>query len=94
MSELEGATVLEKEDRDLGNQIEMKKPSEDAKIEMSPQIGPHPGHIKVSRQYYFEYSIRRKLSKPGVDPTREEEMRIKGVQNILELKQELLLYVK
>ena len=69
----------------------VKDQPKEATVEMTPRVGPHPGHIKVSRQYYFEYSIRRKLSKPGVDPSREEEMRLRGVQNIQELKQELRL---
>lgn len=60
---------------------------------MAPDVGPHPGVIKVSRQYYFEHLIHRKMSKPGVDPAREEDYRLKGVQLIYELKQELLLYV-
>lgn len=60
---------------------------------MAPDVGPHPGVIKVSRQYYFEHLIHRKMSKPGVDPAREEDYRLKGAQLIYELKQELLLYV-
>lgn len=60
---------------------------------MVPNIGPHPGAIKGCRQYYFEHLIHRKMSKPGVDPVREEELRLKGVQLIFELKQQVLLYV-
>ena len=72
-------------------QLKVKDQSKGANVKMTPRIGPHPGHIRVSRQYYFEHSIRRKLSKPGVDPSREEDMRLRGVQNIQELKQELRL---
>lgn len=72
-----------------------RTPHRTAKIngKMVPNIGPHPGAIKGCRQYYFEHLIHRKMSKPGVDPVREEDLRLKGVQLIFELKQQVLLYV-
>lgn len=59
---------------------------------MSSNVGPHPGAIKVSSLYYYEHLIRRKLYQSGVDSAREEEARLRGIQLIYELKQELLLY--
>ncbi|RYP70448.1 hypothetical protein DL771_005489 [Monosporascus sp. 5C6A] len=61
---------------------------------MPPDVGPHPGNIRTTRQYDFEHSIRRKLGKPGVDIVREEEYRLKGIQLILALKGEVRLPIK
>ncbi|RYO85382.1 hypothetical protein DL766_000455 [Monosporascus sp. MC13-8B] len=61
---------------------------------MPPDIGPHPGNIRTTRQYDFEHSIRRKLGQPGVDIVREEEYRLKGIQLILALKSEVRLPIK
>ncbi|RYP63058.1 hypothetical protein DL769_007084 [Monosporascus sp. CRB-8-3] len=63
-------------------------------LKMPPDVGPHPGNIRATRQYDFEHSIRRKLGKPGVDIVKEEEYRLKGIQLILALKGEVRLPVK
>ncbi|RYP01601.1 hypothetical protein DL764_006167 [Monosporascus ibericus] len=63
-------------------------------LKMPPDVGPHPGNIRATRQYDFEHSIRRKLGKPGVDIVREEEYRLKGIQHILALKTEVRLPIK
>ncbi|RYP43138.1 hypothetical protein DL770_011818 [Monosporascus sp. CRB-9-2] len=61
---------------------------------MPPDVGPHPGNIRTTRQYDFEHSIRRKLGQPGVDIVREEEYRLKGIQQIFALKAEVRLPIK
>ncbi|RYP06376.1 hypothetical protein DL765_009523 [Monosporascus sp. GIB2] len=63
-------------------------------LKMPPDVGPHAGNIRTTRQYDFEHSIRRKLGQPGVDIVREEEYRLKGIQLILALKGEVRLPIK
>ncbi|KAL7627775.1 RNA polymerase II C-terminal domain kinase beta subunit [Parahypoxylon ruwenzoriense] len=56
--------------------------------------GPHLGTIKVGRQYIFESHIRRMFAEKRLDPAREANHRLQGIQVIESTREALLLPVK
>jgi CTD kinase subunit beta len=62
--------------------------------DMTNTIGPHPGALKVGRQYNHEFKIRRMRFQQGVDPAREDNYRLQGVQLIQNVREVLQLPVK
>lgn len=54
---------------------------------------PSVGVIRSSRQYLHEDTIRRKLARVDLDPSRDEASRLQGVQLIDDVRNALRLYV-
>lgn len=55
---------------------------------------PHPSFIQVAKPYVFEHTIQECLAATGVDPQREDDIRISGVTWIDNVRKALRLYVK
>lgn len=45
----------------------------------NPSSQPHPSFIQVAKPYVFEQTIQECLAATGVDPQREDSIRIQGV---------------
>ncbi|CAJ2514021.1 Uu.00g021400.m01.CDS01 [Anthostomella pinea] len=58
----------------------------DTEAPPSPSSYPPLGAIKVSRQYFYELTIRRKLANHGNDATRETNYRLQGINLIQEVR--------
>jgi CTD kinase subunit beta len=56
-------------------------------------VGPHPGRVKVPRQYFLEQEIRQMLVERAIDPAKEDRYRLEGVQLIHSLRQSIKLCV-
>jgi CTD kinase subunit beta len=54
---------------------------------------PHPSFIQVAKPYVFEHTIQECLAATGVDPQREDDIRISGVTWIDNVRKALRLYV-
>jgi CTD kinase subunit beta len=54
---------------------------------------PHPSFIQVAKPYVFEHTIQECLAATGVDPQREDDIRISGVTWIDNARKALRLYV-
>ncbi|KAI5868348.1 cyclin-like protein [Durotheca rogersii] len=61
---------------------------------MNAFVGPHLGTIKAGRQYIFETNIRRIFAEKRLDPAKEANYRLQGVQVIESTREALLLPVK
>lgn len=55
---------------------------------------PHPSFIQVAKPYVFEHTIQECLAATGVDPQREDDIRISGVTWIDNVRKALRLYVR
>lgn len=67
------------------------RPDSDSVAPELPAI--HPSFIKVARPYVFEQTIQDSIQALGVDPMREESMRLQGVSWIDNVRKVLHLYV-
>lgn len=56
-------------------------------------FNPHPSFIQVAKPYVFEHTIQECLAATGVDPQREDDIRISGVTWIDNVRKALRLYV-
>lgn len=54
---------------------------------------PNPSFIQVAKPYVFEHAIQECLAATGVDPQREDDIRISGVTWIDNVRKALRLYV-
>lgn len=72
-----------------------KKDSARPDAEPAPQETPmpHPSFIQVAKPYVFEQTIQDCIAALGVDPLREESLRLQGVAWIDSVRRALHLYV-
>lgn len=54
---------------------------------------PHPSYIQVAKPFVFEQTIQECIAAIGVDPLREESLRLQGVTWIDNVRRALHLYV-
>lgn len=64
---------------------------EEPKVPEPPK--PHPSFIQVAKPFVFEQTIQECLAAIGVDPLREESLRLQGVTWIDNVRRALHLYV-
>lgn len=57
------------------------------------EVGPHPSHIQVAKPFLFQQQLQSQLVAIGTNPTREDIVRLHGVQWINEVRTALQLYV-
>lgn len=69
-------------------------------IHQAPELGPpeppqnpHPSFIQVAKPYVFEQTIQDCIAVMGVNPLREEALRLQGVTWIDNVRRVLCLYV-
>jgi hypothetical protein len=80
---------------------EQTRPEVDSKPQSGPPAPsrpssssqPHPSFIQVAKPYVFEHTIQQCLAANGVDPQREDSIRIQGVTWIDNVRRALHLYV-
>lgn len=53
----------------------------------------HPSFIQVAKPYIFEQTIQKCIATLGIDPLREESLRLQGVTWIDNVRRVLCLYV-
>lgn len=72
-----------------------KKDSARLDVEAAPPDVPmpHPSFIQVAKPYVFEQTIQDCIAALGVDPLREESLRLQGVAWIDSVRRALHLYV-
>lgn len=54
----------------------------------------HPSFIQLAKPYIFEQTIQRCIAAMGVNPLREEALRLQGVTWIDNVRRVLYLYVE
>lgn len=65
----------------------------DAEVAPPETPMPHPSFIQVAKPYVFEQTIQDCIAALGVDPLREEGLRLQGVAWIDSVRRALHLYV-
>ena len=55
------------------------------------EVGPHPSHIQVAKPFLFQQQLQNHLVALGINPTREDIVRLHGVQWINEVRTALQL---
>ncbi|KAL4973171.1 Fructosamine kinase-domain-containing protein [Aspergillus desertorum] len=81
---------------DFGMALEQKEDSKSAPGSDVVLPGPppiHPSFIQVAKPYIFELTIQKCLAAMGIDPLREESLRLQGVTWIDSVRRALNLYV-
>ena len=58
-----------------------------------PPRGPHPSFIQVANAYLFEKTVQDCLITTGINPSREENIRLQGITWIDNVRKALRLYV-
>lgn len=57
-----------------------------------PPAGPHPSFIQVAHPYVFEKTVQECLAATGVNPQREDSIRLQGITWIDNVRKALHLY--
>ncbi|PGH15513.1 hypothetical protein AJ80_05530 [Polytolypa hystricis UAMH7299] len=78
---------MKKEPKHLQNQPEQLP-------DIPPPKGPHPSFIQVAKPYVFEKSVQECFTATGVNPSREDSVRLQGVTWIDNVRKALRLPVR